>query len=182
MTEPLYRRVLGADFETLDEAVQGLHARGGHWRCPGRCTVESAHGIAARLLARVLGLPRATTDAAFRFELHADIDGETWIRHFPHRVMRSRLSEAGAGLLGERLGPARLRFRLEVDGGALSMRLVDIRVLGLRWPRRLVPRVRAREHGEALRFLFDVDVHLGPLGRLVAYRGHLDLGRIEAIA
>lgn len=182
MADPLYRRVLGARFDALDAPVQRLHSRGGHWHCPGRCTVEPAQGGIARLLARALGLPRAAADAAFRFELSADQDGETWIRHFPHRTMRSRQFGAESGLLGEHLGPARLAFLPETEGGSLSLDLVDLRVFGLRWPRRLWPRVHAREHGDGTRFQFDVDVHLGPLGRLVAYRGHLDLDRIEAIA
>ncbi|MBN8482579.1 MAG: DUF4166 domain-containing protein [Xanthomonadales bacterium] len=182
MAESLYRRVLGARFDTLDPAVQHLHSRGGHWHCPGRCTVEPAPGRIGRMLAGALGLPRAAVDAEFRFELCVDAEGETWIRHFPHRAMRSRQFAEGPGLLGECLGPARFAFRPEADGGALNLNLVDLRVFGLPWPRRLFPRVHARERGEGARFHFDIDVHLGPLGRLVAYRGHLDLDRIEVIA
>ena len=182
MTDSLYRRVLGARFDALDAPVQRLHSRGGHWHCPGRCRIEPAQGGMARLLARALGLPRAAADAAFRFEMRVDESGETWIRHFPHRAMCSRQFGAGPGLLGECLGPARFAFRPEADGGSLVLDLVDLRVFGLRWPRRLFPQVRAQERGEGSRFAFDVDVRLGPLGRLVAYRGHLDLDRIEAIA
>ncbi len=181
MTEPLYRRVLGGRFDRLDEAVQRLHRLEGAWRIPGHCTIDGATHPLARVLARLLGLPRARADAPFQFELRAGRDGETWTRHFPGRVMRSHLSETGDGLLHEALGPARLRFHLHNDSGALHMRLAGLRVLGLPWPRRAFPHVQAREHGDGARFHFDIDVRLGQLGRLVAYRGHLDLDHAEPL-
>lgn len=172
---PLYPRLLGARFDQLDHAVQRFHRLDGAWRIPGCCTISGATHPLARLLARVLGLPRGCADAELHFELEAERDGETWTRRFPDRTMRSRLAATADGLLGERLGPARLRFRLDVDDSALTMKLDGIHVFGLPWPRSAFPMVHAREHGDGDRFHFDIDVRFGALGTLVAYRGHLDL-------
>jgi len=174
-TTPLYPRLLGARFDRLDRAVQRFHRLDGAWRIPGRCTISGATHPLARLLARVLGLPRGCADAKLRFDLEARPEGETWTRRFPDRTMRSRLVASTDGQLGERLGPARLRFRLDVDDGALSMKLDGVRVFGLPWPRSAFPTVHAREHGDGERFHFDIEVRFGALGTLVAYRGYLRL-------
>ena len=179
---PLYRRILGHDFLALDAAVQRLHSLRGHQRLHGRCTIVGAERRAGRWLAASLGLPSPAHEGAFAFELHTDRDGETWTRYFPRRAMRSRLHEQAPSILGERLGPARLSFALDVHEGSLSMRLIGVRIFGMPWPQRWLPTVWAREHGVGEQFHFDVGARLGALGLLVAYRGHLDLagvGRIE---
>ena len=172
---PLYQRLLGDDFLALDAAVRDLHSLRGHQRLRGRCTIVGAERRGGRWLAALLGLPAPAKESAFAFELSADRDGETWTRHFPHRAMRSRLHEQGPSILGERLGPARLSFALDVHEGSLSMRLLGVRILGMPWPRRWLPTVWAREHGVGEQFHFDVGARLGALGLLVAYRGQLDM-------
>lgn len=177
----LYPRLLGARFAKLDAAVQRFHGLQGAWRIPGRCTVEGATHPLTRMPARLLGLPRASSEAPFEFDLVADADGETWVRRFPDHAMRSRLCAADDGRLAERLGPARLQFRLAAEDGVLVMTLDRIRVFGLPWPCRAFPVVRARERGNDARFHFDIEVRLGRLGLLVAYHGHLDLDRAQAL-
>lgn len=177
----LYPRLLGARFAKLAAAVQRFHGLQGAWRIPGRCTIGGATHPLTRMLARLLGLPRASGEAPFEFDLVADADGETWIRRFPDHVMRSRLCAANDGRLAERLGPARLHFRLAAENGVLVMTLDRIRVFGLPWPRRAFPAVRACERGDDARFHFDIEARFGRLGLLVAYHGHLDLDRAQAL-
>ena len=171
----VYRRVLGARFDSLDPAVQRLHSLQGQQRLDGRCTIVGAESRLGRAIARIVGLPRAAEQTAFTFEINADDSEETWTRHFPRRSMRSRLRAGSNGELIERLGIVRLRFTLAVADGALTMRLDAVRVAGMPWPRAWLPMVWAREHGDGERFHFDVGARLGRLGLLVAYRGHLDL-------
>lgn len=135
-----------------------------------------------RCLAVLLGLPRASGDAAFEFEMRStDID-EFWTRRFARRVMHSRLCEQPAGHLSERLGAIRLVFALACRDHALHMTLCEIRALGIRWPRRWLPEVWARENGSDDSLHFDIGARLGALGLLVAYSGHLDLRSAEPIA
>ena len=170
---PIYRQVLGAAFAELDEPVQRFHSLQGRHRLRGRCTVGGAEHPLGRFLCALLGLPRATQDCEFAFELDADESGETWTRHFPSRTMQSRLQPAATHRLRERLGPALLEFSLSAAEGSLRMQLERIQVFGLRWPRRWFPAVWAIECGEQGRFCFDVGARLRALGTLVAYSGYL---------
>jgi hypothetical protein len=178
----VYRRVLGARFDSLDPAVQRLHSLQGQHRLDGRCTIIGAQSRLGRVIARLVGLPHAAEQTAFLFEIDAGSTVETWTRHFPRRSMRSRLHAGDHDDLIERLGIVRLQFSLAVASGALTMRLDTVRIAGIPWPRAWLPTVWAREHGDGDHFHFDVGARLGRLGLLVAYRGHLDLSGAAPLA
>ena len=182
MTGSLYQRVLGARFDTLDAPVRTLHSLRGHQRLAGRCTISGAQSLGGRLIAAIVGLPRAAASTDFTFEIKVDEGGETWTRRFPGRAMRSHLSAGTEGLLVERLGLTRLQFRLVDNDGRLSMQLASVHVAGLPWPRAWLPEVWAHEHGGDGRFHFDVGARFGRLGLLVAYRGEIDVTDAECIA
>lgn len=178
----LYQRVLGKEFADLDGSLARLHSLQGRHRMIGLCTITGADRWIGRCLAALLGLPLPTQATLFAFEIDADENREIWIRHFPRRIMLSRLYVREDGLLGEKIGPARLAFRIESRSRELHMHLVGIRVLGIAWPTRWLPRVWAVERGDGSRFHFDVGADLGRFGLLVAYSGHLDLTAVEASA
>ncbi len=171
----LYERVLGEHFLALDDAVARFHRLQGRLVLSGHCEIIGAEHRIARWIARILRLPTAHADVPFGFELDANGDREIWIRRFPGRNMRSRLSSTRPGVLVEKLGPARLEFGLSVDDGRLSMRLQQVSIAGLRWPRRWMPEVWAFERGYDSAFHFDVGARWHGLGTLAAYRGTLDL-------
>jgi hypothetical protein len=171
----LYPRLMGeAEFTRLPAAVQRFHQLQGEWRLQGDVRTEAPAGGLARLAARLLRSPAATTQGALEFSLDADTDREVWTRGFPDRVMASTLSEED-GELVEQLGPTRLRIALEAHEGRLRMRLLGLRAFGLPCPRWLLPTVIAEEYGDGNRFHFEVSAALPLIGRVAAYRGHLDL-------
>jgi hypothetical protein len=180
-TRSLYPRLLGKKFDMLDGAVSRLHRLQGRHRLYGRCTISGAEHWLGRLLAWILRLPLPADDAEFSFELFADAEGETWTRHFPGRTMRSRLQQESGSTLVERIGPARPSFALDVNEGTLSMRLLDLEVFGLTWPKRWLPIVHTREFGQGDSYHFEIDARMGRLGLLVAYAGTLDLRSLERI-
>jgi hypothetical protein len=172
--KPVYRQVLGHAFDRLDEPLRRFHSLHGMHHLRGQCSVSGAEHPLGRLVCFVLRLPPAVPHSAFRFDLDADADAETWTRHFPGRTMRSSLSATVDGHLQEKLGPARLLFSLQEEDGSLSMHLESIRFFGLPWPRRWFPSVWAIECGDGDRFCFDVGARLRLLGTLVAYSGYLE--------
>ncbi|MBL0163123.1 MAG: DUF4166 domain-containing protein [Xanthomonadales bacterium] len=178
----LYRDVLGKEFDKLDAPVQRLHSLQGGHRLTGTCTIIGAERRIGRCLSALLGLPLPAQAGPFTFEIDANDGHETWIRHFPRRSMRSRLYQLAISRLGEQIGPARLTFRLENRDGELHLHLQHIRVFGVPWPTRWLPRIWAVERGEDTRFHFDVGADLGRFGLLVAYAGHLELPTPEANA
>lgn len=170
----LYRQVMGSDFQQLARAVRQFHSLSGPHVLRGEVAIDAPHGRLASLLARCIGAPLTTTRGAIRFDLDASPGLETWTRHFPGRTMTSRLARRDAQLV-ERLGPARLTFRLAQAGGTLRMQLVRLHVLGVPCPSWLMPRVIAQESGDEGRLHFFVQASVAGLGLVASYRGFLEL-------
>jgi len=177
----LYRRVMGSDFAVLAPELQRFHSVQGRIRLSGSCTILGAETAPARWIGRLLGLPPACFEAPMSFVLDADAEREIWERGFPGRRMVSCLRARGTRLV-ERLGPVTLWMDLEPADRLLIMRLKKVSVFGLPWPSFLLPRLSAVERTEAGRLHFDIEIGLPVLGRMVAYRGHLDLATAEAAA
>lgn len=174
----LYQQLMGPGYGQLPSAVQQFHALQGRHVLPGWVQVERPGGWAARCLAWCLGAPLAAQQGAIQFELQADPAAEVWTRRFPSRTMQSRLEPSGPHLV-ERLGTVRLVFALDAGPDRLDLRLVGLRFLGLPCPRWLLPRIVARESGDAPRLHFEVRASLPAVGVVASYRGHLELPVVE---
>lgn len=169
----LHRRLLGASFDSLPAPVRRIHegAAVATWR--GTCGVARGTSPLARLLGLAARLPRAGDGVALRVTLAADARGETWIRDFDGRAMRSRLTLRD-GHLHERLGPATFRFALHATGDGIEWRLVAVSGLGVPLPLAWFRRVTAREYLDGGRYAFEVRAEMPVVGLLVHYRGTLD--------
>lgn len=165
---------MGDQFELLAPELQLFHGRLGYYKFSGSCVIEGPTKLLARGLHRLLGLPRTSTERPLSFDLQLSRAWEKWERHFPTGVMTSVLEFDGAHIV-ERLGPARLIFTPVRDGQSLSLKLERFTVLGIPCPSFLFPRVKADERGEDGRVHFDIAVDAPLIGKLVAYRGHLDV-------
>ena len=75
----------------------------------------------------------------------------------------------------ESIGPFRLHLRVAVADGRLRYLLDRVSLFGLPWPRFLAPQLDAWEGEAGDRYDFGVEVRLPFIGRLVQYRGQLDL-------
>jgi hypothetical protein len=175
----LYERALGDDYTRLPAAVQRLHRLHGHTVMQGWVETHAPRSLLAQALALCLGAPRRTTRGVMRFELTACPAEETWTRHFPARTMTSSMRWVD-GRIEERLGAARLRFDLHAAEDRLSMKLVTMRFLGVPCPRWLLPRVVAQETGAGDCIHFLVTAELPFVGRVIGYRGYLEVGSKEA--
>jgi len=182
MTLPhsLYRQVMGEAFDLLAPELKSFHGCSGRVRLAGRCSVTGPRTAAARILGWLFRLPRAVADAPLTFVLEASPTTEIWQRHFPGRLMVSRMHAEGP-LLVERLGAVDLHFALRAMNGALSMRLERVTLWGMACPAWLFPQVRAEERATPGELHFDVAATLPGLGLLVAYRGALDIRACQTI-
>lgn len=170
----LFEHVMGDAYQRLDATVRAFHDLRGEAELHGQVETEAPAGALAALLARVLGAPRTRMQGALRFELACEAGQQTWTRHFPQRTMRSRMQLHGGNLV-ETLGPTRLVFALEEDGGGLVMVLRSMRFLGVPCPKWLLPRIEAREQGREGRLHFQVRAALPVIGPVTGYRGWLEL-------
>ena len=118
-------------------------------RARGRLRIAHGRSHAARVLARLLRLPRASEAAETRLVITPRADGEQWRRTFDDRRLDTRQYQAGDGELAERIGLLEFRFRLEASDGSLLFRQLEAALLfgsvRLRLPATWAPRVDARE-------------------------------------
>jgi len=90
--------------------------------------------------------------------------------------MRSTLRRTThAPLLAEKLGLITLRFALNLDHESIDWQLKSARWVCLPIPRFLFGKVMARCASENGRYTFQIDTRLPLIGRLVAYRGWLEI-------
>ncbi len=168
---PLYRRLMGPEFEGLPAAVRAMHQP---WReawAEGEAEVTGAASPLGRVGAWIMGFP-----SPGRHKLRVDFiecDGvERWTRNFGGQFFASELS-AEDGCLVERFGPLRFRFDLPADGAGLTMMMRSWSAFRLPLPLLLAPRSLAREWEEDGRFQFDVSIALPLVGPIIRYRGWL---------
>jgi len=177
-TDSLYRQILGKDFNSLGRELQIFHSMAGRVNLAGKCEVKAPHTAIGRLIGWLFALPKATAETDFRFELEADARQETWRRHYPSRMMVSRM-RVRFGTLVERLGPVDLHFKLRAGNGRLTMLLQGMTVCGIPCPRFLIPSVLAEETASPGKLHFNVAAHLPLVGVLAEYRGYLQIEREE---
>ena len=181
----LYARLLGSSWPQLADPVRVIHGTDATVRARGQLRVTHGRGQLARLVARLLRLPRATDAADTRLVITAGADGEAWLRTFGDRRLDTRQYEAGGSELAERIGVLEFRFRLEAVAGSLLFRQREAALLlgsiRLPLPASCVPRVDAREDAAgADRVVVHVCVTCPVLGPILTYDGTVDIEDVRA--
>lgn len=172
----LFPALLGDQWQGLAAPVRRLHDGLACMRARGLAVVEGDAHFPARWLRRWLGLPEPGPAQAVEVTIERHGTGETWTRRFASGQMRSHLTPSADGShLCERLGPVTLLFTLCRAGTSIDWQLRGGRVLGLLLPRAWLGTVLSRSSAEGERYIFTIDARLPLLGRLVAYRGWLEI-------
>jgi hypothetical protein len=174
----LFAQAMGPSYQRLHPAVRAFHDLQGQVVLPGSVHMEGPENWAGRVLARLMGTPRASGQGSMRFVLDSQPTRQVWLREFPGTRMRSTMRLQG-GALVETLGPTRLTFDLQESEGSLVMQVRAMRFLGVWCPRWLWPRITAREHGQDGELHFRIEAGLPLVGRVAGYTGHLQLPRHE---
>ena len=180
VSAPLYARVMGESWTRIADPIRCVHASRAIIRASGQLRVEHGRHFLARILARMLRLPRPAPAADAQLVVAADPGGEHWQRTFNGRRFETRQYESNAFELAERFGALEFRFRLDACSGSLLYVQREAALLfgpvRLRLPAAWAPRVEAREDpaGQA-RIKVAVRVVLPGVGQLIAYGGIVDI-------
>ena len=174
--QPLYRRLLGAAWTALPVPLQVMHGLEDRLVAEGRATVERGNGLFARLIAALVGFPRAGRDVPARVEFERRGNEEIWRRTFAGRSFAS-VHSAGTGrsdhLIVERFGPFAFGLAAVLADDRLQLVLRRWTFLGLPLPLRLAPGGDAYEFAADGRFHFHVELGHPLTGLIVRYRGWL---------
>lgn len=175
----LYRSLLGDRFDILPARVRELHDLTEQAVWVGRADVERGRSWVARTVAELLSLPPDGKDQPLGVSFMPDNGQEAWTRWFGTRTFGSVQFERD-GLLAERIGATCLFSALEASEEGLALRLQEVRVLGIRLPRMLHPRVRTFESEQDGRYRFEAEAHLPLAGLLVRYAGWLETAEVPS--
>ncbi|RYE80044.1 MAG: DUF4166 domain-containing protein, partial [Hyphomicrobiales bacterium] len=142
----------------------------------GEAAVVGAGNTAGRLVARLFGLPGEASRVPVRVLIESRDGREHWTRFFDGKPMRSVMQRAGDGVIEERFGALAIRMTLVPRPDGLDMVRRSGRLGPIRLPKFMLPSIKAEERVEGnRRHRFDVEIGLPLIGRIVAYRGYLEL-------
>lgn len=178
--QPLYRRLLGDAYDRLPEAIRSMHDIGQRLEAHGEADISRGANPIAGWIASLLRFPAEGRRVPVHLVFERDGEREIWRRDFAgHGMVTIQETAKGSagGLLVERFGPIAFLIRVPVDDAGLRLEPVSARILGCPMPRWLLPSVKASERSVGGRFVFDVDIALPVVGRLIHYRGYLVPGK-----
>lgn len=171
----LYARAIGTAFDGLPAPIRALHETPGRSLWRGEAMTEGASGSLGALVAGIVGFPKSQAACPAEVAIDADGDRSVWQRRIGEHAFASILSHPRVGgRVRERFGPISMDLSLAPEEGRLVYRVEGWRLGPVPLPRALGPRTRAHEEVDAEgRFVFDVEISLPLIGRLVRYRGWL---------
>ena len=177
MSEPLFRRVLGAQaFDALPPLVRGVHAVSTQETWRGAANITRGRNLFSKLCAAVAGLPAARSDAPTSVTFAVDGARERWHRDFGGARMSSRYREWNGRLL-ERLGPLEFVFSLGVHDAEILWHTTGVHLFGvLPLPSSWFTQVRCRERERDGRYEFLVEAAMPLVGPIIRYEGWLARG------
>jgi hypothetical protein len=173
---PLYPRILGSAYGELPSQVQALHGSFELRQWTGIAEVRRGKGILARIIAAMLGFPKAAREVPLTVTFEPTKNGERWTRDFGDKRFSSVQSvgmDRNDYLLVERFGIVRVAMALVVDGARLFIVPRRWSILGIPMPGRFLPAGTSFESEVDGQFRFDVDVSFPLVGLVAAYRGRL---------
>lgn len=182
----LFKRVFGPAYFTLPSGWQQLHDVNDHHVYHGEAEVERGTHWVTKLLASLLRLPPSSVvPVGLYFTRHGE--GEIWERRFGDSGFKTYLSEPavsalpldepGTFNLNERFGPLNFTITLRIEEDKVRWDLDSCKFLGISFPGFLVPVSETVEFIDPStgRYCFDIDLSLFYFGRLIAYRGFVEL-------
>ncbi len=173
---PLYARIMGPGYAALPEITRRLHRGRPAITAEGEAAVVGATNAVGRVVARLFGFPTEASRVPVRVLIESRDGREYWTRFFNDKPTRSVMQRAGDGVIEESFGPIAVRMVLVPRPDGLDMMRSSGRIGPIPLPPFLLPIIKAEERTEGgRRHRFDVEIGLPLIGRLVAYRGYLEL-------
>ncbi len=170
-------QVLGPAFDDLAAEVRTVHS-GRDLKTLGKAEASIGPSPLSALICLCFSLPRSGVNQSVSVRFLTGADGrDRWWRNFAGRKYSSilRAGAPGSGIVIERQGMLTNIFHLTVENHRLAFRLVGFAVLGVPMPGWLRPRCVAYESGAQGCFTFNITVDMPMIGRLIHYRGIMDV-------
>jgi saccharopine dehydrogenase-like NADP-dependent oxidoreductase len=175
----LFKRVLGETaFAAMPPITRTLHRGAPAVLGEGMADIDAPDSFAGRLTSALFRFPKPGSNVPVSVLVEQTPSGERWLRRYPGRDMLSVMSHGDpeTHTLGERFGAFSFRMKITGHDEGLDMEMESARIGPLPLPKSLVPKISATERSSPEgNHLFDVSITVPLVGRIVRYRGWLEL-------
>ena len=172
---PVFKQVLGADYDALPPALQSGHNVTSFKTMTGRVDITRGKNPLTNLMASIIGFAKTQTGAPISITMDVHGNSEIWTRTIGTTNFKSVLSpSANPNEVFEQFGPTKFKMKFRVEDERLHYDIIGASLLGIPLPKFLRPKSITHEREENGKFIFDVDISLLILGRLIAYKGWLE--------
>ena len=172
MAVPIFKQVLGAQFDTLPDTIVATHNAVTPRSFKGMASVTRGTGLLARIAALLFGFPPTAQSVEVEVVKTPDGRGETWVRRFGAKTLRSYL-RPGEQSMTERFGALTFELDLNIQDRTLHFPVKRGRVGFIPIPRFMLPQSIASEADIDGLFNFDVLLKAPTGATLVHYKGWL---------
>jgi hypothetical protein len=178
---PLYHRLIGERWPDLADSLRAFLGTAQQRRFRGRVRIERSTNGMARLVARLLGLPKPSESMPAELAIIPERGCEIWRRTFGDRTLTTRQSAGPGGTLMERYGLLEFSFVLRVENGGLhfdqAQTTIHLASFRLRMPGWMSPRVSAVCEAVARinRTHASVRITAPVIGTVLAYDGDFEI-------
>jgi hypothetical protein len=180
----LFKTLLANAYASLPAQLRALHEVESELHANGVATVTRGNNWVARIIATIIGFPRAGADIPVEVHIERKGSRELWTRRFCAKAFHSEMSAGKGreeGLLIERFGPISIGIALVWDAPYLRFVVRTCRFGPIPLPLWLAPASDTHESVIDGRFCFDVSITHPLVGLLVRYRGWLIPGSARAV-
>jgi len=173
-TSSVFQSALGDEFAQLPAPLKEAHLVTSYKTLTGTVDVQRGKNPLANLIAFIFGFPNSQENAPIEVTMDLQGEKELWTRTIGKSVFRSVLSKGQKpNEVFEKFGPIKFKITLNHKQGQLFYNLVSTQFFGIPLPKFLTPKSDTHERSEDGKFIFDVDISLPILGRLIKYTGKL---------
>ena len=171
-TPPLFQYVLGEKYETLPAALQDGHNVMSYKTMRGNVDITRGKNPLTHLLANIIGFAKSQTLAPISITMDVRGDHEVWTRTIGTSTFTSILSPGNRPCeIYEKFGPVKFKMLFRIEDNKLHYDIKSAKIFGVPLPAFLRPKSVTHEREEDGKFIFDVEIILPLLGRLISYKG-----------
>jgi hypothetical protein len=174
MSESIYQKILGKEFDLLGPNLQLAHRTMGTVKANGKIDVKWGKGFMIKLANKISGLPPAGDQQDLELEVLRDSTTETWNRKFKNDIFTT-VQFQKKGLLVEKDGPIKMIFKLKVENSDLVYEQVKMKFFGVTIPKLLSMKSSARATEQDKGWCVTVNVKAPMVGNILTYCANVNI-------
>lgn len=168
----LYRRALGAAFDSLPAVLRRFHDASSAVSARGEFRITRGPGALRHVVATIMRLPAAGERVRVHLAIENSSGRERWTRDFgPHRMTTRQWLHRE--MLIEAAGPLRFGFVLTVEAEEMVFTMTRCWLCRLPLPLPIAPRVHAKVSGGETSWWTTVQIDAPLLGLIARYEGKM---------